>query len=152
MTVDSVSSNLIISGECPFAVHTDEELVNTIEKFWKTESTGIQSEESDTCQSVKEFVNVRHNGQRYKVELPFFIPDNYNLCHNRLNSMHFKLSKTPDILCKYENIIQEQLARRIIEKIPNQSSEELNNEDVLYLPHHGGYSKESRNHNTPYSL
>ena len=58
VTVDSISSNLIISGECPFAVHKDEELVNTIEKFWKTESTGIQSEESDTCQSVKEFVNV----------------------------------------------------------------------------------------------
>ena len=47
--------------------------------------------------------------------------------------MHFKLSKTPDILRKYENIIQEQLAARI----PNQSSEELNNEDVHYLPHHG---------------
>ena len=47
--------------------------------------------------------------------------------------MHFKLSKTPDILRKYENIIQEQLAARI----PNESSEELNNEDVHYLPHHG---------------
>ena len=124
---------MIISGECPFAVHKDEEVVNTIKKFWKTESTGIQSEESDTCQSVKELVNVRHDGQRYEAELPFFIPDNYNLCHNRLKSMHFKLSKTPDILRKYENIIQEQQAARI----PNQSSEELNNEDVHYLPHHG---------------
>ena len=37
----------------------DEELVNTLEKFWKTKSIGIQSEESDTCQSVKEFVNFR---------------------------------------------------------------------------------------------
>ena len=91
---------------------------------------------------MKEFVNVRHNGQRYEVELPFKddclpIPDNYNLCYNRLKSMHFKLSKTPDILHEYENIIQEQLAAGIIEKIPNQSSEELNDEDVHYLPHHG---------------
>ena len=91
---------------------------------------------------MKEFVNVRHNGQRYEVELPFKddclpIPDNYNLCYNRLKSMHFKLSKTPDILREYENIIQEQLAAGIIENIPNQSSEGLNDEDVHYLPHHG---------------
>ena len=65
------------------------------------------------------------------------IPDNYNLCYIRLKSMHFKLSKTPDILREYENIIQEQLAAGIIENIPNQSSEELNDEDVHYLPHHG---------------
>ena len=91
-----------------------------------------QSAESDTCQFVKEFVNVRHNGQRYEVELP-----NYNLCYNRLKSMHFQLSKTPDILREYENIIQEQLAAGIIENIPNQSSEKLNDEDVHYLPHHG---------------
>ena len=102
MTADSISSNLIISGECPFSAQKDEELVNTLEKFWKTESIGIRSEESDTCQCVKEFVNVRHNGHRYEVELPFKgdclpIPDNYNLCFNRLKSMHFKLSKTPDI-------------------------------------------------------
>ena len=123
---------MIISGECPIAAQKDEELVNTLEKFWKTESIGIQSAESDTCQFVKEFVNVRHNGQRYEVELP-----NYNLCYNRLKSMHFQLSKTPDILREYENIIQEQLAAGIIENIPNQSSEELNDEDVYYLPHHG---------------
>ena len=142
VTADSISSNLIISGECPLAAQKDEELVNTLEKFWKPESIGIQSEESDTCQSVKEFVNVRHNGQRYEVVLPFKgdclpIPDNYNLCYNRLKSMHFKLSKTPDILREYENIIQEQLAAGIIENIPNQSFEDLNNEDVHYLPHHG---------------
>ena len=123
---------MIISGECPTAAQKDEELVNTLEKFWKTESIGIQSAESDTCQFVKEFVNVRHNGQRYEVELP-----NYNLCYNRLKSMHFQLSKTPDILRELENIIQEQLAAGIIENIPNQSSEELNDEDVHYLPHHG---------------
>ena len=27
------------------------------------------------------------------------IPDNYNLCYNRLKSMHFKLSKTPGRSC-----------------------------------------------------
>ena len=80
---------------------------------------------TDTCQSVKEFVNVRHNGQQYEVELPFFINDNYSLCHNGLKSMHFKLSKTPHILREYGNIIQEQLEAGIIEHIPHQSSEEL---------------------------
>ena len=39
--------------------------------------------------------------------------------------MHFKLSKTLDILREYGNTIQEQLEAGIIEKIPNQSYEEL---------------------------
>ena len=106
---------------------------------------------------MKEFVNVRHNGHRYEVELPFKgdclpIPDNYNLCYNRLKSMHFKLSKTPDILLEYENIIQEQLAAGIIEKIPNQSSEELNNEDVHYLLHHGVIRKNRENMKLPWFM
>ena len=51
--------------------------------------------------------------------------------------MHFKVGKAPDILHEYENIIQEQLAVGIIGKIPDQSSKELNNEDVHFVPHHG---------------
>jgi len=58
--------------------------------------------------------------------------------------MHFKLSKTPDILHKYQNIIQEQLAAGIFEKILNQLSEELNNEDMHYLPHHGVIRKNGK--------
>ena len=43
---------------------------------------------------------------------------------------------SPDILREYENVIQKQLAAGIIKKIANQLSEELNNQDVCYLPHH----------------
>jgi len=41
-----------------------------------------------------------------------------------------QVEQDPGILREYENIIQEELAAEIIEKIPNQPSEELINEDV----------------------
>lgn len=47
----------------------------------------------------------------------------------------------PGILREYENIIQEQLAAGIIEKIPNQPSEEVNNEDVHQLPYRAAIRK-----------
>ena len=50
--------------------------------------------------------------------------------------MHYKLSKTPEVLKEYDDIIQEQLASGIIEKVPNPEVERRNKEDVHYLPHH----------------
>lgn len=142
VTTDSISSNLIISGDCPFTGHENEELVSTLETLWETESIGIQGAKIKTCQTEpKEFVNIKHNGQRYEIELPWKndclpIPDtDYNLCYNRLKSMHFKWSKTPNVLREYNSVIQEQLAAGSIDKGKNLASEEENKEDVQYLPH-----------------
>ena len=141
VTSDTVSSNLVISGDCPFAPHENDELISNLERFWKTESIGIQEAKEDVFQRKEEFVSVKHNGERYEIELPWKndclpIPDNYNLCYNRLKSMHHKLSKTPEVLREYDGIIQEQLASGIIEKVPNPEVETRNNEDTHYLPHH----------------
>ena len=145
VTTDCVSSNLVISGNCNFAAHENEELVNILDKFWKTESIGIEGTNEETDQPKDDFVNIKHNGQRYEIALPWKgnclpIPDNYNLCYNRLKSMHFKLSKSPDLLQEYDNIMQEQLATGIIEKV--EESEEENKETTHYLPHHAVIRRE----------
>lgn len=44
--------------------------------------------------------------------------------------MHRKLSKTPDVLKENDDIIQEQLTSRIIEKVPNPEVERRNSEIV----------------------
>lgn len=87
MTLDTVTSNLIISQDCPFALHKDNELINNLERLWEAKSTGIQGTKEDVFQSKEEFVSTKHNGERYEIELPWKndcspIPDNYNLCYN----------------------------------------------------------------------
>lgn len=93
VTSDTVLSNLVISGDCPFAPHENDELISNLERFWKTESIGIREAKEDVLQPKEEFFSVKHNGERYEIELPrkndcLPIPDNYNLCYNRLKSMH----------------------------------------------------------------
>ena len=141
VTSGTVVSNVIISGDCPFASQENDELINNLERFWKTESIGIQETKEDVLEPNEEFVSVRHNNERYEIELPWKndslpIPDNYNLCYNRLKSMHYKLRKTPEVLKEYDDIIQEQLASGIIEKVPNPEVETRDNDNTHYLPHH----------------
>ena len=144
VTSYTVTSNLIISGDCPFASHENDELISNLERFWETESIGIREMKEDVSPPPppkEEFVSVKHNGERYEIEIPWKndclpIPDNYNLCYNRLKSMHYKLNKTPEVLKEYDDIIQEQLRSGIIEKLPNPEVETRNKEGVHYLPHH----------------
>lgn len=54
---------------------------------------------------------------------------------NKLKSMHYKFSKTPEVLRENDDIIQEQLTSGIIE-VPYPEIETRNKEDVHYVPHH----------------
>lgn len=49
--------------------------------------------------------------------------------------MHRKLSKTPDVLKENDDIIQEQLTSRIIEKVPNPEVERRNSGIVKKFSH-----------------
>ena len=62
MTSDTVTSNLLISGDCPFVAHENEELIKNLERFWETEAIGIQETKEYVSQSKEEFVSVKHNG------------------------------------------------------------------------------------------
>ena len=60
------------------------------------------------------------------------LPDNYMLAKGRLTSLIRRLRHDPDMLKRYDDVIQDQLTKGIIEEAPPvQSSHRLH-----YLPHH----------------
>ena len=64
VTSDTVTSNLIISGDCRFASRENDELISNLERFWETESIGIRETKEDVFPPKEEFVSVKHNGER----------------------------------------------------------------------------------------
>ena len=62
------------------------------------------------------------------------IPDNYQLSLRRLESLLRRLQQDPKTLKEYDNIIQEQIARGVIERVDETST--TNASRVHFLPHH----------------
>ena len=102
-------------------------------------SIGIESIESEISSKEPDFVrSIRFTGTRYEVGLPWKdncprIEDDYELCQNRLRSLHQKLLKNPKHLEEYNRNIEEQLATGIVEEVPPSNNDQ---ENVHYLPHH----------------
>ncbi|XP_046851153.1 uncharacterized protein LOC124444586 [Xenia sp. Carnegie-2017] len=122
------------------AVVTDrDELTISLKRFCKSESVDIDSFDSENSPEEQDFVrNIRFTGTRYEVGLPWKndhvqIDDDYELCHNRLRSLHQKLLKDPQNLEEYINGITEQLVAGIVERVP---ASDKDCGKIHYLPHH----------------
>ena len=77
---------------------------------------------------------------RYQVQLPWkethpLLPDNYNICVNRLQSLLHCLRKDDNLLHNYDQIIREQLDLGITEHVDLSVPNKVN--QIHYLPHHG---------------
>ena len=104
--------------------------------FWDLESLRV-------CQPEKtmydKFVNdITFQEGRYKVSLPWRnfhepLPDNYQLSYNRLQELLHRLKQTPSILQEYDDIIQDQLKKGIIEPAVETA---LPLSRLHYLAHH----------------
>ncbi|XP_046858717.1 uncharacterized protein LOC124452177 [Xenia sp. Carnegie-2017] len=109
-----------------------------MKRLWETESVGNDSFDSENSPEEQDFVrNIRFTGTRYEVGLPWKndhgqIDDDYELCHNRLRSVHQKLLKDPQNLEEYNNSITEQLAAGIVERVP---ASDKDRGKIHYLPH-----------------
>ena len=107
-------------------------LTASLKRFWGLESMGVNSVESEIPSEQQSFVdNIRFNGTRYEVGLQRkgnhrTIDDDYELCRNRLRSLHQKLLKDPKHLEEYNRNIQEQLAMGIVEEVPPSSNGQKN--------------------------
>ena len=64
---------------------------------------------------------------------PELLPDNYSLAKCRLNSLYRRLSKTPEILDQYDQIIQTQENEGIIESVDPLDVPEIG--QTHYIPH-----------------
>ena len=72
---------------------------------------------------------ISFDGQRHQVSLPWKentspLPDNFELCHRRLDSLLRRLKQNPPLLAEYNSVIRDQLSRGIIEVVDNPSPDE----------------------------
>ena len=80
--------------------------------------------------------NLKHNGSRYEVKLPFIcenktLSDNYLLAKTRTVNVLKQLAKGNALLKNYEIIFKENLQEGIIEKVPSIPNEGC----INYLSH-----------------
>lgn len=133
-------TNLIIdmSTDAP-----DDDLTNQLKTFWQTETIGIYDNMDDNSDvpSNEDFLEIKHDGTRYSVKLPWKpdcsqLPDHYDLCRNRLLSLHKRLKKHSElhVATEYDSIIREQLKSGIIEQVERTNKEQTTN--IHYMPHH----------------
>ena len=131
---ESVISNLVISGDCDrtsWITQENDRLTDTLKTFWDTEHIGIYEQNQatdDDTRKIDEFISIHHDGERYSVDLPWkedsgLVPTNYASSYNRLQSLHRKLKKSPELLTEYDHVIQDQLVKGIVEEVPNDSNE-----------------------------
>eukprot|EP00794_Sanderia_malayensis_P015519 gene15519-biopygen11979 len=88
-------------------------------------------------------IQFNKDDSRYEVSLPWKsqfedkqFDNQYELSKSRLNSLHSRLRKTPELLKEYDDYFQDQIAKGIIEKVPPANRKTGNNE-LHYLCHHG---------------
>ena len=111
-----------------------------LEDFWNVESIGIIDKESKSNDDIalKRFRStLKFDNGRYEVTWPWKedepdLPTNKELAIGRLRSSVKRMEKKPDVMLKYDTVINDQLKKGIIEKVEPNRSEGL----LHYLPHH----------------
>ena len=119
-------------------------------KYWDLEMLGIQRDEPSVYEKFTEMITFKDG--RYEVHLPWKEPlppleDHYQMSLNRLNSLLRRLRSTLEFLREYNAVIQEQLAKGIVELVPE--SEVISQSH--YIPHHA-VLRHNRRYKTPYSV
>ena len=112
-------------------------LENRLQAFWDLETLGIKESETSVYDNFME--SVSFNNGRYCVRLPWksprvLLPDNFDLSQKRLFNLLKRLRQTPHILTQYNEIIQEQIRRGIVEVV---DPSDIGSMGIThYLPHH----------------
>ena len=153
--VESTHVHMIISGDLDNAAPSDEdnELIETLLRFWETEAVGISHDATDTDlhDKSKLFLPFIHfEDGHYEIELPWKqinvdLPTHLSLCNNRLRALQRRLRSEPELLHEYDKIIQEQLQLRIVELVSDDIGDMVSDKRVIhYLPHHGVVRRDSQ--------
>ena len=133
-------TNLVIDGNGTTRPPLNDNYVlnESLKRFWDLESLGITEPKE---RNEHEFLeDIKFVGPRYEVGLPWkegqrhLVNRDLELCTGRLKSLVNRLEKDPELLSEYNNIIEYQLRKGIVEKVP---VNELDTNEAHYLPHHG---------------
>ena len=130
------SVNFVPPHVLKVSIQTQHESSGTEEllhRLW--DSIGIRDKETVHDKFLE---NISFTNGRYCVTLPFKekrdpLPDNYELSLVRLNSLVRRLRKEPSTLKEYNQVFEDQLRERIIERVDE--TEEQPPENSHYLPH-----------------
>ena len=114
-----------------------DQLKQGLARFWQLDSIVILPDEGSVYEQFLE--NICMKDGRYQVQLPWkeahpLLPDNYNICVNRLQSLLHRLRKNDKLLDNYDQIIREQLDMGIIELVDLSVPKKVN--QIYYLLHH----------------
>lgn len=119
---------------------SQEEIANVegrLQAFWGLNTLGIK--ESDTSVYDNFIESVSFQDGRYCVRLSWksprvTLPDNFDLSQKRLFNLLKRLRQTPHILAQYDETIQEQIRRGIVEVVNSSDIGPIGT--THYLPHH----------------
>jgi len=109
--------------------------------FWDLESVGVSvyevSAEQDLLQRYISTCVTRDPDGAYVARFPWrpnppSLPSNFAIAERRTRQMLKRLSKTPDLLFVYNNVISDQQARGFIKQV----EPSLGRFNVHYIPHH----------------
>ncbi|XP_053389677.1 uncharacterized protein LOC128552659 [Mercenaria mercenaria] len=111
-----------------------------LEDFWRVESIGILDKQntSDDEMAMKMFLDsLQFENGRYQDTWPWTeecpnLPVNREPAVGRLKSCVNKMKNKPDLLQKYDAVMNDQLSKGVIEKVEQSETDGL----VHYLPHH----------------
>ena len=115
----------------------DNVLDQQVYKLWDLETIGIIDNDSVHDEFLR---NLKFENKRYSVSLPFrrhhdVLPDNFDLCVNRLDSLLKRLKKKPELFEEYDRVIKGQVKENIVEKfIPTPENPDTGK--IHYLSHH----------------
>ncbi|MEM7375589.1 MAG: reverse transcriptase domain-containing protein [Bacteroidota bacterium] len=114
-----------------------------LEDFWNLETIGIKPDEPNNADeiTIEMFKDtITKEGYRYFISWPWrdedhdLLPENYELSLGRLKSLAKRLEKDPDLFKRYNEIIQTQAKKGMIEKV---NVSDMNNANKKhYIPHH----------------
>ncbi|KAL9985156.1 hypothetical protein ACROYT_G007526 [Oculina patagonica] len=136
----TVSMNVQISVE--------EQLNETLQKFWDLESIGVRPAESSISTTHAEDVVLKkfketltYNDGRYEVSLPWkedrvSLKDNYQQAERRLYNLEKKLLHEPMKAVSYRKAINKYVENGVAEEVPCDEITPTEGRPVFYLPHH----------------
>ena len=109
-------------------------LNSQLTKLWEVDSSRTFENEVFNFKTFTDLL--KFDGKNYVTKLPFkntedWIPDNYQLCFKRLESLKRSLDKDQTLLTDYNEIIKNYLENSIIEKVDTLGEPGL----TTYLPH-----------------
>ncbi|XP_065900135.1 uncharacterized protein [Dysidea avara] len=113
-----------------------------LERFWDLESVGVTPVDNLSDNVLDQYTSscvTRDLDGAYVARFPWKpdhpdLPSNFTIAKQRTRQLVKRLSKTPDLLKIYHQIISEQEARGFIEHVDDQSGPQPG---VHYIPHHG---------------